>query len=136
MEKEKANETKPNLTKRQQRALPFVAFGRTIAEGCKQAGISKVTFYEWMKQEHFREALTSEQNNLFNSALKELKVLSSEAVETLGVLARESPSETIRLKAISLILEYIFKLKEIEDVQEIVKALQEKLDKIEHANKW
>ncbi len=43
-----------NLTRRQARALPLLLSGRTVEQGCTNAGISKQSFCNWMKHEAFR----------------------------------------------------------------------------------
>ena len=113
-----------NLTRKQQRAIPLIVSARTITEGVKQAGISKTLFYEWMKQEYFRQEFASKQNDLIETALKELKGLSSEAVDELGTLLRETQNENIKLKAIALILEHTLKMKELDDFEARLKELE------------
>ena len=85
-----------NLTRNQQRAIPIIVSARTITEGVKLAGISKTQFYEWMKQEHFRQEFVSKQNHLVETAL-------------------------------SLILEHTAKIRETEEIETRLKALEERL---------
>lgn len=119
-----------NLTRKQLKTIPVIISAKTITEGVKQAGISKTLFYEWMKNDIFKNEFISRQNDLIDTALKELKGLSSEAVESLGKLLRETENENIRLKAISLILDHTIKMKELEEIEERLKELERKVGTI------
>ena len=88
------NENERKLTPKLNKAIPVIISARTITEGVKEASISKTLFYEWMKDDLFRQEFVSRQNDLIETALKELKGLSSEVVEKLGVLLRETQNES------------------------------------------
>ena len=118
------NENRQNLTRKQLRAIPIIISARTVTEGVKLAGISKGVFYQWMKIEHFRQEFISQQNDLIETALKELKGLSTDAVEELGKLLKGTQNESIKLRAISLVIEYVLKMKELEDVELRLSALE------------
>lgn len=128
------NGTEQNLTlsRKQLKAIPLIISAKTITEGVKQAGISKTLFYEWMKNDVFRNEFISRQNDIIETALKELKGLSSEAVERLGSLLRETQNENIRLKAIALILDNTMKMKEIEDIEERLTEIERRLNNEKH----
>jgi len=128
----KCEQNLTNLTRRQLKAIPLIIFAKTITEGVKQAGISKTLFYEWMKNENFKSEFISRQNDLIETALKELKGLSGEAIESLGKLLRESQNENIRLKAIALIIEHTVKIKEIEDIENRLTAIERRLNNEKH----
>ena len=121
------NEQKLTLSRKQMKAIPVIISARTITDGVKHAEISKTLFYEWMKDESFRNEFISRQNHIVETALKELKGLSSVAVEQLGALLRESDSETIRFKAIALILEHTIKIKEMEDIINRIERLERRI---------
>lgn len=106
------------LSRKQLKAIPVIISAKTITEGVKQAGISKTLFYDWMKTEAFRNEFVSRQNDVIETVLIELKNLSSEAVESLGKLHRETKNENIRLKAITFIIDHTMKMKEIEDIEQ------------------
>ena len=106
------------LSRKQLKAIPVIISAKTITEGVKQAGISKTLFYDWMKDDNFRNEFIAKQNDVIATALKELKGLSSEAVESLGKILRETENENIRLKVIALILDHTIKMKEMEDIEQ------------------
>lgn len=115
------------LSRKQLKAIPVIIASKTITEGVKEAGISKTLFYDWMKNDTFRNEFISRQNDIIETALKELKGLYSVAVEKLGMLLRESLNENIRLKAISLILEHTIKITEIEELTKRIDSIERRL---------
>ena len=115
------------LSRKQLKAIPVIIASKTITEGVKEAGISKTLFYDWMKNDIFRNEFISRQNDIIETALKELKGLYSVAVEKLGMLLRESLNENIRLKAISLILEHTIKITEIEELTKRIDSIERRL---------
>ncbi len=121
--------TEQNLTPKQKKCIPAIISARTITEGVKQAGISKTLFYDWMKDDFFRREFIAQQNDLIETALKELKGLSSDAVLKLGELLRGTENESIRLKTIALILDNTLKLKELEDIEERLLKLEKGVSK-------
>ena len=72
-----------HLTRRQGRALPLLLSGRTVEEGCKHAGISKQTFYNWMKQRPSGRSIGERQSGFVALALETLKGNAMEAAEKL-----------------------------------------------------
>lgn len=122
-------QNRPDLSYKQTKAIAEIITGGSIIEGCERAGISKSSFYEWMKDETFKDAFIAEQNNLFESSLKDLKGLSSEAVEHLGALLRGSLNENVKLRAIALVLEHAIKAKEIEGIETRLQAIEKELKK-------
>jgi len=128
MDMNKSEQNLTNLSRKQLKAIPVIISSKTITEGVKQAGISKTIFYEWIKNDTFKNEFISRQNDIIETALKELKGLSSEAVEKLGTLLRESVNENIKLKAIALIIEHTIKMKEIENIEERLRELERRLN--------
>jgi hypothetical protein len=128
------DKTERNLTlsRKQLKSIPVIISAKTITEGVKQARISKTLFYEWMKTDTFRNEFISRQNDLIETALKELKGLSSEAVKSLGKLLRESENENIRLKAIALILDHTMKIKEFEDIEQRLTEIEKRMTNGNH----
>jgi len=121
-------QTLTTLTRKQLKAIPVIISSKTITEGVRQAGISKTIFYEWIKNDTFKNEFISRQNDIIETALKELKGLASEAIEKLGTLLRESVNENIKLKAIALIIEHTIKMKEIENIEERLRELERRLN--------
>jgi len=63
------------------------ADARSIEEGCKRAGVSKATVYEWLKDDVFRNELKRQRNSIIDSAVDTLKANLAKAESLLGCLA-------------------------------------------------
>lgn len=81
-----------------------------------------------MKIDNFRQELTSRQNDIIETALKDLKKLFSGAIEELGKLLRKSKIEGIKLRAIALIIDHTIKMKEFEDIEKRLEAIERRLN--------
>ena len=62
------------LTWRQRRAIPLLVGAKTIEAGCKASGISRQTFFNWLKREDFREEYKRQRDNLFNLAYQTMRL--------------------------------------------------------------
>ena len=111
------------LTTRQKYSIPLILAARSIEEGCRMAGIAKRTWYNWMHDEGFREAVTSEREALSSEALDRLKATLTAAVEGLSGLV-DAEEKNIRLKACAEVIDYFLKLREIEDMERRLAALE------------
>lgn len=98
----------------------------SIEEGCKRAKVSKVTVYDWLKQESFREELRRQRDELIERALDSLKANVTRATETLVKLL-DSKSEPIKARAAEDIIEFVQKAIEHEELEKRIEALEERL---------
>src|SRR5579872_1470086 len=94
------------LSPRQRQALPCFLNANSIIECCKKAGISPKTYYEWMNETPFKEALEKEKSLLREEALSILKLSLPRAVKTLSDLL-ETPNESVRRLAAKDIMEHV-----------------------------
>ncbi len=120
------NETGQNLTKNQLKAIPLILEAKSITEGVKKAGISKTTFYEWLKITEFKAEFTKQRQELIDLALHGLKTSTSEAVNVLRELLNAS-NESVRLRTAQTILENVLKSIEIENIENRIEELERKL---------
>jgi len=65
------------LSRRQLRAIPHLVAAKSVTEGCKRARVGRNTFYDWLKDEAFREELERQREAFDNE---------QEAVITRGLL--------------------------------------------------
>jgi transposase len=114
------------LTARQMRVIPYLLDAPSIEEGCRRAKVSKVTVYEWLKQENFRQDLKRQRDELIERALDSLKANVSKATETLVKLL-DSESEQMRARAAEDIIEFAQKAIEHEELEKRIEALEERL---------
>ena len=117
---------KDGLTEKQLRLIPFLLGAPSMEEACKQAKISKVTVYGWLKREAFRGELRRQREEVIRVALDTLKASTAKATETL-VRLLDSEKETISIRAAESIIEYTQKALEHEELERRIEALEEKL---------
>ena len=77
------NSGETTLSVRQLRALPCFLHSQSIEEICRQARISKCTYYQWLKEPAFRTELGKMRDELVTNAIESLKVHATRAVDTL-----------------------------------------------------
>lgn len=123
--KRNEDECKRPLTPRQIAALPLLVQGKSIEEGCKLAGISKRSYYEWIRNEDFATALAEMQDDMLRQALEVLKAHTKDAADTLTKLLK-TKNEPLKRLVCNDILDRVIKHNE---QQEIVERL-EKLERI------
>lgn len=117
------NVTGQNLTKNQLKAIPVILEAKSITEGVKKTGISKTTFYEWLKAPEFKAEFVRQRQELVDLALHELKTSASEAVSVLRGLLK-ADAESVRLRTAQAILENVLKSIELETLEKRVEELE------------
>ncbi len=107
-----------SLSKRQTQALPIFASNLTIEEACERAGISRNTFYEWLKEPQFKLELDRLRNEIVNEAVNHLKITSTKAAKTLGDLLERDDSPTVQRAAANDVLGHVMKFMELEELED------------------
>ena len=108
------------------RVIPYLLDAPSIEEGCRRAKVSKVTVYEWLKQENFRQDLKRQRDELIERALNSLKANIAKATETL-VKHLDSKRENISIRAAESIIAFAQKAIEFETLEKRIEALEERL---------
>lgn len=120
----------PTLTTRQRRAIAAILTERNYEDAIKAARISRHTFYNYLKQPHFKAELDRQLNDLTDGAFNQLKSAGGQAVETLRALLG-SENESVRLRASQAIIEYVIKARELGEISarldEIEKVIAERI---------
>ena len=114
------------LTAKQARVIPYLLGAPSVEEGCKRAKVSKVTVYNWLKEENFRQELKRQRDELIERALNSLKANLTLATETLVKLLG-SKSEPIKARAAEDIIEFAQKAIEHEELEKRIEALEQRL---------
>ena len=103
------------LTPKQRRTLAAILTARTYEDAIKAARIGRHTFYNYLKQPHFKAELDRQLNDLTDGAFNQLKSAAGDAVDTLRTLLN-SESENVRLRASQAIIDYVIKARELGDI--------------------
>jgi len=107
-----------SLSTRQKQVLPIFASNLTIEEACERAGISRNTFYEWLKEPQFKLELDRLRNEIVNEAVNHLKVTSTKAARTLADLLERDDSPTVQRAAANDVLGHVVKFMELKELED------------------
>lgn len=126
------------LSERQRQAFPFLISARSLEAGCVEAGISRTTYYEWAKDEAFRAEIDRLRSEIISDALDRLKRGVSRAVDRLLELVN-SDKEHIAFIASVRTIEFFVKMKETEELEKRIEALEQVVkasEQKEKGGKW
>jgi hypothetical protein len=107
--------------------LAALAAGLTVEAAAVRAGISPRTAHRRLAEDGFRQRVNAARAEMVQRALGQLAKGSTEAAFTLRKLLRTAPP-TVRLGAARSILELGSKLRDAEDVERRLQALEQRLD--------
>jgi len=111
------------LTRRQARAIPLILGAKSVGEGCAMAGVKRQTWYNWMHHEGFKAAVCAQKEAASSEALGCLKAALTAAVQGLTGLV-EAEQASVRLKACTEVIDYFLKVRELEDTERRLAALE------------
>ena len=115
------------LTSRQVKAIPFIISSPTYTEGMKQAKVNRSTFYKWLKEPEFKTELDRQRDEVAAEAFGVLSQSLTKAVETLVSLLDNKDDRLKRLTSKDII-DFMIRHKEIEDLDERLTAIEQKID--------
>jgi len=113
-----------NLSDKQLKAISLILSAKTLEEGCRQAEISKQTFYNWMGNSDFKNEITRQRDEVVREGLHNLKVSIKKAVSVL-IECLDSNDASIKRRAANDLLTHCLRLREIEEVEDRLQALEE-----------
>jgi hypothetical protein len=111
------------LTPRQRRAIPLILAGKSLETGCMSAGIAKQTFYNWLKDETFREEYQRQQRQLFDLAFEAMKRNVQQGADKLAGLLETDDPQLLR-RVCRDVLDYALKMKEMTEIDARLDALE------------
>jgi hypothetical protein len=91
------------LTLAQLRTISCLLESNSIEDAAQNAGVSRGTIYNWLKDPSFKKRLRSERDTLFAESLDLLRQASGTAVRTLVKLLESHDESTRRLAAKDLL---------------------------------
>ncbi|MBS0272626.1 MAG: hypothetical protein JSR85_08290 [Proteobacteria bacterium] len=102
------------LSDKQRMALPIFCIQLNVEKACAEAGISKQTFYQWMKNPIFKRELKEMRRAIGTQSIEQLKIESKRAADTLTELLNPCNPPAVRRAAANDILNYVLKFRENE----------------------
>jgi len=95
----------------------------SVEIACQKSGISRNTYYTWIKDEPFRKELERRRQSIVNATLDGLKSYFIQAIDILAKLMH-SENEAISRLACKDIIEYTFRTIEFRDLEERLQYLE------------
>jgi hypothetical protein len=109
--------TNSQLPVKQRRLIPYIVNAHTIEQGCRDAGITATTFYEYLKIPTFALELKKARDGAVSEAMETLKNATTKAVNELVSLL-DSKDENVRRRASVDILQFVTKWREFNDIED------------------
>lgn len=119
------------ITARQRRLIEALLMGKPISQACQVAGVGRRTYYRWMKQPHFTEALRQAENDLLTASMRRLLSMQAGAVDGLQDLLNDPalrPSD--RLRAVQMVLDGVLRLRNAVELEARLAELEKQVKQI------
>jgi hypothetical protein len=114
------------LTPRQHRAISALIAAKSHVEAAEVAGVGERTLYRWLADPAFRAELSQAEGELIDLATRRLIDLQEAAIDALDeTLDAGAASPGVRLRAASLVLDYLLKLRELRTLEKRLSDLEE-----------
>ncbi len=122
------------LTPKQRAALPFFVGSKTIEEACKEAGVSRNTYYEWLKEAGFKDELNRVREEIVFEAVGLLKVGAAKAVSTLCSLLDRTEHPSVQRAAANDVLSHVVRFKELQELEKRLDEVERLINKQEEGS--
>ena len=117
------NETSTALSPRQDKAILALLTTPTVDQAARTAGVGRTTVHRWLNDEDFRDELRRRRTAIADAALDTFKVYVLRSVDTLSGLL-DSENEKVRRLAAKDILEYVFRVREQQEIESRLARLE------------
>ena len=121
-----------SLTPKQRAFLEALLVSQTIEEAVEKAGISKSTAYKYMKEnKEFKTELRQRKGNVLTHISTRLNQLGMDALDTLEAIINDDTGKVTsasKVTASRSILEYMYRAKEVEDLEARLEELESYLE--------
>jgi hypothetical protein len=123
-----ANGTDSNeISAQQQRAITSLLTAKNVAAAAKDAKVGLRTLHRWLAEDGaFKRALSAAEGELINTATRRLLTYQEHAITVIAsIMADKAHSATVRLRAATVIIDTMLKLRELRNIEERLSALEE-----------
>jgi len=118
--------------RKQDQAIAALLEQPTISKAAKKAGVGERTLLRWLKLDDFQLAYRIARRALVSQAIAHLQQTTGEAVETLRLVMKDkSAPASAKVAAARIALDLAFKAIETEDVEQRLKALEQRFEEIQ-----
>lgn len=117
------------LTTNQTRAIAALLSERNVRAAAKSANVGERTLWKWLDLDYFRAELTRQEGAIIDQATRGLLSMQGAAIAAFDkVLKDESTtaaSEANKLRAAEGVLDYLLKLRELNNLETRIRKLEE-----------
>ena len=122
-----AENSRKQLTPKQELAMPYVVAAGSIREGARAAQISRATVKRWMDDPAFRAELDDQRRAAVALARNEFQRLAVRSIQTLAELLEHSDAR-IRLSAARTITQTAIKTGDTQDIRQRMEVIDEAVE--------
>ena len=116
------------LSRTQERAIAALLQCPTMTEAATAAGISEATLWRWLRLPAFQEEYRAARRQAVQQAVTAVQRITSTAVATLeGIMNDATAPPASRVTAARVVLDTALKAVELEDLEQRIAALEERL---------
>ena len=112
------------LTRKQEQAISALLSEATLGAAAERVGVNEITLRRWLKQEEFKAAFRAARREVVEKGISLVQQGSTAASATLLRLLN-SPSDSVRLRAATAILDHANKGVELLDFEERLTRLEQ-----------
>jgi transposase-like protein len=116
------------LSPKQIDTLSHILGAKSYDEACRQAGITRVTLYKWLKEPSFKSELDDLHDQLLSEAVDRLKKSATKAVDVLDNLLLRDDCPAVQRAAANDILNQLAKFKEILEFKQRLETVEARLN--------
>ena len=125
-------ETSKKMERKKEKVIACLIAQPTITLAAQEAKISQSTMFRWLNDSDFQAAYRKAKREIVNHALTQVQKSVTKAVETLLDVMGNGIVESAKVSAAKTILELAIRAVEIEDLEERLEALEERMMNNEH----
>ena len=124
------------ISRKQEQLIAALLQCPTITAAAKESGISEASVWRWLQQPAFEEAYRRARQAAVDQAISQLQQASGEAVETLRAVQTDlGAPPSSRVTAAKAVLEMALKIRESEEMESRLTALEETIKRMAPAAK-
>lgn len=114
------------LSTKQQRAIAALLSERDVRAAARAANVGERTLWRWLGEETFRAELTRQEGAIIDQVTRGLLSMQGAAIAAFDkVLNDPKAGEANRLRAAEGVLDYLLKLRELNNLETRIRKLEE-----------
>src|SRR3990172_2336104 len=118
---------KATLSTNQAPALAVLLTEKTVRDAAKKCGLSEKTLYKYLAEDPFRQALQAANGAIYAEVSNRLTADILKALEKLWAIVDTATDQNIKRMAINDWLKHALKIREVDDLESRIQALEERI---------